>query len=158
MKHSEIIANSYYKLLTTIDWDDEVLLLGLKEGLSKFISNAYIGINKKTNKQIKYLQGDYYTEEALNKIENNDFTGLIYEHMIPKSTYIQKPCVEMARNGKLTVQIIIELLSKYWKIAVITKEQDKLLSRTKMPDDWDGEDIFARYRRANIYLIQANKS
>lgn len=77
--------------------------------------------------------------------------------MIPKSTYIQKPCVEMARNGKLTVQIIIELLSKYWKIAVITKEQDKLLSRTKMPGDWDGEDIFARYSRANIYLIQANK-
>tara|TARA_B100000767_G_C19571975_1_gene453578 strand:+ start:204 stop:680 length:477 start_codon:yes stop_codon:yes gene_type:complete len=157
VKHIQIIAGSYYKLLTTIDWDDEVLLLGLKEGLSKFVSNAYIEINKKTHKQTKYLQGDYYTEEALDKIKNNDFSGLIYEHMIPKSTYIQKPCVEMARNGKLTVQIVTELLSKYWKIAVITKEQDKLLSRRKMPDGWDGKDIFARYRKANIYLIQADK-
>ena len=87
MKHIQIIAGSYYKLLTTIDWDDEVLLLGLKEGLSKFVSNAYIEINKKTHKQTKYLQGDYYTEEALDKIKNNDFSGLIYEHMIPKSTY-----------------------------------------------------------------------
>ena len=63
----------------------------------------------------------------------------------------------MARNGKLTVQIVTELLSKYWKIAVITKEQDKLLSRRKMPDGWDGKDIFARYRKANIYLIQTDK-
>jgi hypothetical protein len=143
------VARSYYKLLTSIDWNDEILLFGLKEGLNKFLSNAFLKLNNGT----KYLQGDYYSKNALEKVQNNDFTNLVYEHMVPKNKYIQKVCEEHAKNDTLTLEFIVELLNKYWKIAVITKEEDKMLSSRSMPKDWDGENIFFRYQKANIQLI-----
>jgi len=149
VRNTERVASSYYKLLSSIDWNDEVLVYGLKEGLNKFISNAYIKLNNRN----KLLQGDYYSQEAIDKISAGNFDGLIYEHMVPKSKYIQSPCINMAKNGTLTVSQIVNLLDQYWKIAVITKEQDKLLSRTKMPDDWDGKNIMARYIDAGIHLV-----
>ncbi|WP_158259613.1 hypothetical protein [Photobacterium sp. GB-36] len=43
-------------------------------------------------------------------------------------------------------------------LAVITKEEDALISKIKlgsrMPDDWDGKDQFIRYELAGIKLIK----
>lgn len=145
----EKVAKAYCKLLNSIDWDDELIIAGLKEGLNKFLSNAFLSLNK----EIKYKQGDYYSSEALEKVENNDFSNLVYEHMVPKNKYIQKVCEEEAKDKKLEPEFIIELLNKYWKIAVITKDEDDKLNSRSMPVDWDGENIFARYEEAKLELI-----
>jgi hypothetical protein len=123
------IAKSYCKLLNSIDWNDKYLVLGLREGLNKFLSNVYL----KTHDNSKYFQGDFYTKLSLNKIEENDFNGLIYEHMVPKSKYIQKVCEDKAHIGELSLDIIVNLLEKFWKIAVITQEEDKKLLSRSMP-------------------------
>lgn len=144
------IAKSYHKLLTSIDWKDEILTTGLKEGLNKFLSNAFLSLNSGS----KYMQGDFYSKDAITKVKNNDFTNLIYEHMVPKNRYIQKPCQEKAKKEELTIEFIVDLLNKYWKIAVITKDEDKSLSTRSMPKYWDKENIFLRYQESDIKLIQ----
>lgn len=143
------VAQSYYRLLNSIDWYDEVLLIGLKEGLNKFLSNAFLSLNSTS----KYCQGDFYSKQAYKKVQQKDFTNLVYEHMVPKNKYIQKVCEENAKNETLTLEIILELLKKYWKIAIITKDEDKLLLTKSMPKTWNENNIFLRYQEANIQLI-----
>lgn len=144
------IAKSYYKLLILIDWEDEILSTGLKEGLNKFLSNSFLSLNSGS----KYMQGDFYSKNAIIKVKNNDLTNLIYEHMVPKSKYIQKPCEEKAKKNELTIKFIVNLLNKYWKIAIITKDEDNSLTTQIMPKNWDKENIFLRYQESNIKLIQ----
>lgn len=144
------IAKSYFDLLTNLNWDDELLVLGIREGLNKFLSNAFL----KSIKGKKYLKCDYFSQKALNQINRNDFTDLIFEHMIPKNSYIQKPCELKAQNGTLELEYIEELLLKYWFIATITKSEDRLLNRNKMPEKWDKKDILYRYSKADIALVK----
>ena len=147
------ISATYFKLLNSLDWTDELLIRGMREGLTKFVTNSILLISKEK----KYLQGDFYSEAAANKIKNNDFTNLVYEHMVPKSKYIQKPCEELAKSGELTIEIVDDLLEKYWKIAIITKEEDKKLPSTTMTNTWDGKNIFYRYNISNIDLFESEK-
>jgi hypothetical protein len=148
------IAKSYFKLLSSLDWEDDILITGLREGLTKFLSNAFL----KSNGVNKYYQGDFYTHSALDLIEKGITSGLVYEHMVPKSRYIQKPCEERAQKKSLNEDYVIELLNRYWKIAIVTKEEDKKLTRTKMPDDWDEADIRIRYKNARIDLVPREKA
>jgi hypothetical protein len=149
MNNLPSIVTAYYKLLCMIDWDDEVLVDGLREGLNKFASNAYLGLSS----QSKHRSGHYYSAVALLKVQNDDCRGLIFEHMVPKSKHIQKPCIKRAKVGLLTEAYVRDLFQRYWKIAIITREEDSLLESRSMPNNWDGEDIFVRYRAANINLV-----
>jgi hypothetical protein len=54
------IAQSYFKLLLSLDWEDDILITGLREGLTKFLSNAFLKSNGVNN----YYQGDFYTHSA----------------------------------------------------------------------------------------------
>lgn len=120
---------------------------GLKEGLNKFLSNVCISLVGKKNT-------DYYSVKAKAQLDKGDSHDLVYEHMVPKAKYIQDKCVECAKNGEIkSVEEIEAILSKYWRIATITKDEDKLLNKLNMPDDWDGSDIQARYRDKGIDLI-----
>jgi hypothetical protein len=124
---------------------------GIREGLNKFLSNAFLSLDKRS----KYLKGNFYSLEALNKVNVGDFKGLVYEHMVPKSKYIQKRCENAARERTLTIEYINDLLDKYWFIAVITKDEDTSLRTFDMPNDWDGKNIFQRYQEAKISLVQS---
>ncbi len=152
MNNIELMSHAYYKLLTSIDWNDEVFLCGMREGLNKFLSNISLKLNSKN----KYLQGDFYSINAIKQIKEKRYSNLIYEHMIPKNKYIQRPCEEKAREGNLTIDIILELLNKYWKIAIITSDENKLLHQKTMPIDWDNENIFYRYEHAGIKLVKSS--
>ena len=154
IKQIEKVAGAYCKLLNSIDWDDKLIIAGLKEGLNKFLSNAFLSLNKKN----KYKQGHYYSSEALEKVEKNDFSNLVYEHMVPKNKYIQKVCEEKAKDQKLEPEFIIELLNKYWKIAVITKDEDDKLNSRSMPAGWDGENILARYEEVELKVVRRKTS
>jgi hypothetical protein len=147
------MAVAYHKLLTAIDWSNEVLLAGIGEGLNKFLSNAYLkhcckGINK-------YRTTHYASRAALAKMEQNDYTGLVFEHLVPKDGY-QKECENRAAAGDLTVEFIEDLLTKYWLVATITREEDSRLP--KMPTDWDREDCLARYKAVGIELVPARRA
>lgn len=153
MNHSnlKIAAVSYVKLLNSIDWRDQVLVDGISEGLNKFLSNALL----KLRSGHKYHQGDFYSIDAVTKINSEDLSGLVFEHMVPKNKYIQKVCEERAAAGQLDLDFTIDLLQKYWHIAVITKDEDALLISRHMPDGWDGVDIFQRYTTKGIKLISS---
>ncbi len=144
------MADSYHKLLTSIDWDDELLVSGLKEGLSKFLSNAYLNIAGGIS---KHQKTHYISKLALEQLKNGDHANLVFEHMVPKSKYVQEPCEQMAKLKSLSKDYIVNLLDKYWKLATITELEHGKLRRTSMPENWDGEDIFARYSDKGIVLI-----
>ena len=74
------LARAYYKLLTTVDWKDAILIEGLREGLNKFLSIAFRGK--------KHHKSHFVSRSALEKLQRNDFTELVFEHLIPKSKYI----------------------------------------------------------------------
>ena len=144
------VVESYFKLLKLVDWQDAILVAGLREGLNKFPSNAFLSIYPEQ----KYLSGDYYSPSALAKIQSRDFSGLIFEHMVPKAKYIQMPCEKAAQRGLLDINDMRDLFHKFWKIAIITSEENARLSGYLMPRDWDHQDIFARYKEAEIKLIK----
>lgn len=153
LNREEIIKNlakSYFDLLSNLNWENDLLIKGIKEGLNKFLSNAFL--KSKTRK--KYFNCDYFSQNALEQVKNNNFDRLIFEHMIPKNEYIQKPCEAKAKDGNLKLEFIENLLLQYWFIATITKDEDKLLDRNKMPEKWDNKDIFYRYTKANIVLVK----
>ena len=151
------LSDTYYIFLQNIEWNNELYLKGIREGKNKFLSNTYLHLCKD-----KYRITNYHSKEALLILDNRDDINksgkLVFEHMVPKDKYIQKPCEEMAKSGDLTVDKIYKLLMDYWYIATITKEEEKTLKTSKiMPNDWQKQDHevhLARYKETKIELIQ----
>lgn len=149
------LSIAYFGLLNALgsNLNNVDIYAGLKEGLNKFLSNVCISIYGKYTVN----SADFISDKALKLIQTNQIHNLVYEHMIPKDLYIQKPCLQLAQSGKLTFEYIYNILNQYWYIALITKDEDNILNslhlRRKMPDDWDNKNIFARYEKANISLI-----
>ena len=150
VEYQHQLALAYYKLLTKLDWDDELFLAGTREGLNKFLSNAYITYLLRGRN--KYHKTQLVSERALAKMEAGDYTGLVFEHLVPKAHYIQEECEKHAKEHTLTVEFVENLLKRYWHLATVTKDEDSLLNRNAMPEDWDGEDVQARYKRVGIEL------
>lgn len=151
------LADVYFEFLNSIKWDNQLLLNGLKEGKNKFLSNVYLHLC-----QGKHSIVNYHSINALEIYKNssgNLTRGLlVFEHMIPKERYIQKPCeeiIQMEISPELKREKIHQLLDKYWHIASITTSEDKSIKHKKtMPENWDGQNIFARYEVANISTLK----
>ena len=150
------MAEAYFQMLDALKPAIEKnpdIKEGMKEGLRKFLSNLYIYYFGKKNT-------DVYSEEAY-RLKDDKNAEFVFEHIVPKTKYIQEPCYEACMKGqfengkKFSVESIEELLDKYWKIATVTKEEDKKLNkyRSKMPDGWKpGDNAFARYDALGIKL------
>lgn len=149
MSYERQLAEAYCKLLSGIDWSDALLVAGLREGLNKFLSNAFLSLFPGIH---KYHRTHLISLAALTQVEARDFSDLVYEHVVPKRPYIQKPCEELAERGELTVEFAHTVLEKYWRVATITKAEDLRLHRNAMPDGWDGENVLARYQSVGIVL------
>ena len=143
------LAQTYYKLLTSIDWSDPVLVGGLREGLNKFLSNAHLASFPRLN---KYYKTHFVSVPALQQLQDKQMGGLVFEHLVPKRRYIQEPCEERAIAGEVSVEFIQERLDKYWVLATVTAAEDSLLLRLDMPNEWDEVEVQARYRQAGIVL------
>ena len=102
---------------------------------------------------------DYMSEGALENLRKyglkrrNGKSIYRYEHMVPKKEYIEKKIQMMALNDELNLEKIKELITKYYYVALILVDEDKRLSKNHMPKDWDGENIFSRYKEAGINLV-----
>ncbi len=156
-KQSDIyktMAEKYYEVLNWLyGLNDKDIENGLHEGMNKFLSNLYLSFFNKN----KLFACEYISEKALKLVKSNkkqSLKGTIFEHMVPKSAYIQKVSEEKAKKGILKQKNVEQLLKKYFHCALITADEDKKLMKNKMPDDWDKNDVFARYYIASISLIK----
>lgn len=146
----------YFKFLKSIDWKDELLLNGIKEGRNKFLSNAYLTLCEGKHSIVNYYSPEAYAilQQHSGKLPKGK---LIFEHMVPKEKYIQTPCeiiMQTNLSDEQRLKEIKSLIHKYWHLASITAEQDKrMVHRKIMPEGWDHQNIFARYEAAGIQTI-----
>lgn len=99
----------------------------------------------------KHQSARYATEEAL---ATERGVGLIvFDHAIPFRYQLE----ELISISELTPDAVRSALVKFGVAVLITKEQDRLLTslglQRNMPNGWDGVDPLARYKAAEIPLI-----
>lgn len=158
-----ILAENYYFFLKNLPFENDIYLEGMGEARNKFLANLHITITKKylpkKRKDWRYTT-DYISVRALELLKRGTWNSgeLIYEHMVPKTRYIKEVCEKQAKTGEISPEHIYQLLIKYFWTATIHGEENKLLSKSMMPNDWDGENIFARYNSAKITLIEHDKT
>lgn len=154
------MAETYYKYLQSLDFDNEYFMAGANEGKRKFLANLHIHLIKKSQpvgwKDRRYFT-DYVTKDALEILKRKSANDLVYEHMVPKTKYIQDVCELKAKDNSLTLEFVQELLDKYLWTATVTKAEDRILNKLSMPGGWDLQNIMARYEEAGIELIVHNK-
>lgn len=142
------LAAAYSKLLDSVHWQDEVIVRGLQEGLTKFLSNAWLRMVPGSS---KYHKTHLISPAAEETLRTSNGTPLVFEHLVPKQQYIQKPCEALARKHRLRPSDVYDRLKSFWIVATITKDEDARLSRM-MPDGWDAKDPFHRYRLADVRI------
>jgi hypothetical protein len=117
----------------------------LREAINKSRKNYKGNINRNNC--------SYISKNAKQFLSNDPGVKLIADHMIPVSLALR----EFESLEFLTIEAVVNLVSKYSNMALITKEEDNKLRELglvkKMPQDWDSEDIFARYDVAKITII-----
>ncbi len=96
------------------------------------------------------LDMHFISRDALSSIKKKSNISLIKDHIVPIKVIHGILQTDINRSE----ENIERLLKKYYRIGVITKEEDHKLNnlqlKSKMPDDWDGNDVYARYKRADI--------
>lgn len=144
------MAEAYVAFLSCLPWDQALVLRGAKEGLNKFLSNAYLcSFRARRKHELTQLM----SVAAVGKLNAGDRSGLVFEHVVPKRRVIQEPCERLAREGKLTTDFVLLLLRQYWVLVMVTTAEDRRLARGTMPTGWDGRDVMARYAAAGICLV-----
>ncbi len=77
-------------------------------------------------------------------------SDLIVEHVVPQMEIV-KMLMDMEPLEKKNVEMI---LTKYFRVILVTKDEHSKLNasglRSKMPNDWDGKDVWARYKAVDI--------
>ena len=79
-----------------------------------------------------------------------ELKGLRLEHVVPQMWFVNK-LMDMDTIDKEEIR---ELLEEYFNVLLVTKEEDAKLTeaglRSKMPDDWDEKDPWARHKKVGI--------
>lgn len=74
------------------------------------------------------------------------------EHVVPVSVIVNK----VSELKKPTEEEIVKIVKEWTIIAAITQEEDADLRKGKlsktMPKNWNGCDLFARYRKVGIQV------
>jgi len=98
----------------------------------------------------KYQGCPWWSVEASKQKEEKN----IHEHVIPKKVLIQA----LFSMDKPNEREVYDYLERHCIGVVVTKEEDKRLRDlklgSKMPEDWNGEDVWARYQLAGIEAHQ----
>jgi hypothetical protein len=81
--------------------------------------------------------------------------AIVHDHSIPHSFVLNK----LLALKNVTNEALKEVINKHYRIGIITKEEDELLTRSglrkKMPDGWDEKSgsVYARYEKVGITLF-----
>jgi hypothetical protein len=117
----------------------------LREAINKSCPEYKGNINRKNVRHISVL--------AKAALEMGD-SKVIADHAIPVSISLLE--VRSHEQGH-SVDELVTLVAKYSTMVLITEEEDQKLRRAglvkSMPENWDGIDLFARYRHVGIQLV-----
>ncbi|MEH6937418.1 hypothetical protein V7056_06065 [Bacillus sp. JJ664] len=160
------VAEEYWYFLNSIRWDNELYKSGMKEARTKFLANLHITILTKhlpRGYRRRWYTADYVSPRAIKLLQKGKWGSgeLIYEHMVPKTEYIIKECEKKIQEEKeIDKDFIYDMLDKYLWIATIHEDENKGLLKNSMPNGWNKEDIFARYKEKDkeIELIPHDRS
>lgn len=103
----------------------------------------------------KYEGCKYWSESAINsKLIGK---GLVHEHIVPRKIIRDR----LLNINNPTPDAIRSLLDQFCIGVVVTQKEDKKLDslklRSKMPNDWDGNDAWARHKAAGIISISVRQ-
>lgn len=77
----------------------------------------------------------------------------VYDHAIPLASWLPG----LLHAGGLEATEVQAQLERCYHIRIITEDENRVLNamglRSRMPLDWDGIDVEARYRKAGIELL-----
>lgn len=82
---------------------------------------------------------------------------IVHDHSVPHSFVLNK----LLALKNVTNQALKDVIEKYYRVGIITKEEDRLLNsnglRSKMPKSWDGNSgsVYARYEVVGIKLLHS---
>lgn len=90
---------------------------------------------------------------------------LIHEHAVPRKIIKEKiiNILDKQNNSNKNSKIkeVYEIINKYSKSVVVTKDEDKKLNekglKQKMPKDWDEKKWYARYEKSGINIIDLDE-
>ena len=92
---------------------------------------------------------------AYEQMRNGNFSNLIGEHVVPVSVILKL----LDKFPSPNADKVAEIVGHYSKKAVITTHEDKSLRlaglTNRMPDNWDGKKINARYEVLGIELVKS---
>ena len=113
----------------------------LKTALHQYWQNKTLGMHGQSQKK------NLPRSEAA---EHEDVKNCDVEHVVP-----MMEIVNMLMDMKsISTSKVEELLSKYFRVLLVTKEEHQRLNssglRSKMPQDWNRTDVWARYRAVGI--------
>lgn len=113
----------------------------LREAVNKS-NHEYKGNNNRRNCR--------YISVSAAPLRNDPNSELVADHAIPISLLLK----EVYAQPKITLDNLIELVGKYAVMVLITDTEDDALASAglvkKMPIDWDGKDLLARYKSVGI--------
>ena len=127
----------------------------LKLAINLYWQNKEIGMHvfrkdkhpksKAASKLAKKLK---YKKITLKEFKNKT----VVEHAVPNQVIVNK----LYELKKFEPRKVEKILKKYWRIMTITTRENDILNskktdlRYKMPKNWDGKDVFARYKAVKI--------
>ena len=95
---------------------------------------------------------DFTSPKAQAKLKKGETHGIVREHVVPVSVIVNK----VSELKKPTEEEIVKIVKEWTIIAAITQEEDADLRKGKlsktMPKNWNGCDLFARYRKVGIQV------
>ena len=119
-------------------------------------------LREAVNKSNPEYEGDnnrkncHFISVSAAQLINDPNADLVADHAIPISLLLK----EVYEHPGLTLDCLVTLVGKYAVMVLITDAEDDQLAAAglvkKMPSDWDGQELLARYRSAGIVVHPNN--
>lgn len=107
----------------------------------------------------KFLGHLYWSKSALDllgdktEVNKSISDNLRHEHSVPLIYLAEKILFEMPRDS--TELEIFQKIKTFGAVVIMTRDEDKNLElKNKMPENWDQQDIFARYGKLTSQIIK----
>jgi hypothetical protein len=95
----------------------------------------------------------FVSEQAVRVLDGKQRDDLVKDHAVPIREIKRRVKEVVARDGKIEITELEDLLCRLYKFGILTKaENSRLCGKLKsgMPPDWDGVNPFARYEMIGI--------
>jgi hypothetical protein len=150
-KVAKLFINNGFK-----DINSDICAKMIAEGLRKAHDKAV-----SENGEGKYLGHMCWSKDSIQLWKDNNFNIdkeliklLRHEHVVPLKYFVHDILFQLPKST--SVKEIERKIGEFCQVTVITKSEDRHLSKNTMPVDWNSSDncqnnIFARYVKAGIY-------